>query len=295
MCVYKLSRRTSPLFKASTAIPKRLYEIIKGVSLKNKATVSFVPREFFYSYIFNGTEPLVIVVALKDLYWVLEISQDNLASQGDIEEYPQDSFHESVQDRQRREENEDENGDDVATLNDEFFYKSYEASIVYEKEGSTLNVELFDDTNSNFIKIVPLLQNPIGDIPEPSNRVMFFEMLCYELKMILKDCIKTGSKFQLNGYKYDVVALKFSSRDEFRFVEHNIRAEAFFQCKIDEDFQFTYSKNCIQPLLSLSIDKKSNIEVMVYRNGLMNLKFRPGDVQDSYVNYMVMTMIDEDE
>src|SRR3954462_9687952 len=93
--------------------------------------VSFVPREFFHSYIFNGTEPIVIVVALKDLYWVLGIAQDNFSSQGDIEEFVplQGPFYESERGRQQREENEDENED-----NDNFNYKSYEATIEYEKE-----------------------------------------------------------------------------------------------------------------------------------------------------------------
>ncbi|CAG8610905.1 1967_t:CDS:2 [Funneliformis mosseae] len=255
----------------TTLAPKILSDFMKssrapdGISVKAGAlgqfqAVSFVPREFFHSYIFNGTEPIVIVVALKDLYWVLGIAQDNFSSQGDIEEFVplQGSFYESEQ-----------------------------ATIEYEKEGSTLNVELFDDTSSNSIEIVPLLQNPIGDIPEPNDRVMFFEMLCSDLKMILKDCIKTGSKFELHGFKHDIIALKFISRNESRFVENDVRAEACFQCRIEEDFQFTYSHNCIQPLLSLPVDKKSNIEVMIYRNGLMNLKFRPVDVHNSYVNYMV--------
>ncbi|RIA99655.1 hypothetical protein C1645_173239 [Glomus cerebriforme] len=266
-----------PLFNANTVNPKRLYEIIKGVSLKQKdlghiyithdgislksgaigqfQAVSFIPCEFFHSYNFNGTEPLEIVIALKDLYGVLGITQDDDAQDedNDVGEFilPENSFYESDLDQEDlqqqiiTEENDrirDDDNESISNDDFKFNYQQFEASFKYEKEGATFDVELFDDTSSNIVEIVPLLQDPLHDIPEPPNMIFFFKILCYELRMILKDCLKTGSKVQLNGYKNEITILRFSSRNEYRFVEHNIKSEAFYQYRIIEDFQFTYVK-----------------------------------------------------
>jgi hypothetical protein len=176
--------------------------------------ISFIPREFFYSYIFNRTEPLEIVVSLKDLYWVLGIAQDDTASQdqnSDEEFIPP----EELEDQFFTEEDDD----DKLAFDDIYNCQNFEASFEYVKEGATLDVTLFDDTNSNTIEIIPILQDPLHDIPVPPNKVIYFKILCSELKSILKDCFKTGSNFQLNGYQYEITVLRFSSRNEYRFVE----------------------------------------------------------------------------
>ncbi|PKK74245.1 hypothetical protein RhiirC2_709025 [Rhizophagus irregularis] len=317
------SEQITPLFKANTTNPKRLFEILKGVSLKKKdlghmsitrngisvktgstgqfQAVTFIPREFFYSYTFNGTETLEIVIILSDLYGILGIVQDDY----DSFDQPLDEEYHSLQgysselgDQEGQQQLfTDDGGDESITSNEfGFNYQELEASFEYEREDATFNVKLFDNTTSSMIEIIPVLQEPLHDIPEPPNKVIFFKILFYELKKILRDCIKTGSKFRLNGYKHEITVLRFSSRNEHQFVEHSIRPDAFFQYRINDDFQFTYVKRYpkqhIQPLLSLLINKKENIEVAIYTNGLMKMKFCPGDVHNSYINYMMTTMVE---
>lgn len=114
----------------------------------------------------------------------------------------------------------DDGGDESITSNEfGFNYQELEASFEYEREDATFNVNLFDNTTSSMIEIIPVLQEPLHDIPEPPNKVIFFKILFYELKKILRDCIKTGSKFRLNGYKHEITVLRFSSRNEHQFVE----------------------------------------------------------------------------
>ncbi|GBB84266.1 hypothetical protein RclHR1_01090005 [Rhizophagus clarus] len=309
-----LSEQITPLFKANTKNPKRLYEILKGVSLKKKdlghmsisrngisvktgatnqfQAVTFIPREFFYHYTFNGTEPLEIVITLSDLYGILGTVQDGYDSSQD---QPLDEEFISLQGYSSEGQQQlftDDGGNEP--IMDNNFGFNYEASFEYEKEGATFNVKLFDNTVTSTVEIIPVLQEPLHDIPEPSNRVILFKILCYELKRILRDCIKIGSKFRLNGYKHEKFVLRFSSRNEYQFVEHFIRCDAFHHHKIDDDFQFTYPKHHVQPLLSLLINKKENIEVAIYTNGLMKMKFCPGDVQNSYINYMMTTMVEDE-
>jgi hypothetical protein len=114
-----------------------------------------------------------------------------------------------------------DDGDDESIMNIDSGCNNqeFEASFEYEKEGATFNVKLSDNTSSNMIEIIPVLQEPLHDIPEPPNKVINFKILCYELKRILRDCIKTESKFRLNGYKHETSVLRFSSRNEYQFVE----------------------------------------------------------------------------
>ena len=162
---------------------------------------------------------------------MLGIAQDDFASKvqysdaGEFAPPPlEESFDESElgdqeeQPQQIITEDDDDDNDDILVSND-VDYQKFEASFEYEIEGATLNVTLFDDTNSNTVEIIPLLQDPLQDIPEPSNEVIRFKIPCYELKAILKDCFKTGSNFQLNGYQHEITVLRFSSRNEYRSVE----------------------------------------------------------------------------